>query len=91
MGTSGKEVGGVRAAAGAEVGCHDSNIGAHCGRCAGTFGRVGAGGEGEGEGEGSRDRCGGDGDRGDGGDGEMEVEETLKEKEKLADEAVMEE
>ena len=50
-----KEVGGVRAAAGAEVGCHDSNIRVHHGQCAGFIGWVGAGGEGEGEGDQSRD------------------------------------
>ena len=34
----GKEVGGVGAAAGAEVGCHFSNTGAHHGQCAGAIG-----------------------------------------------------
>ena len=106
METDSKEVGGVGAVAGAEVGHCDSNFRAHRGQCAGFVGWVGAGGEGEGEGDQSRDRCGGDGNGGDGrggggggvggdrcgdGDREMEVEETLKEMEKSVDEGVMEE
>ena len=108
MGKSGKEVGGVRVVAGAEVGCRDGNVGVHRGQCVGIAGWAGAR-EGEGEGEGSRDghremeteemgeaeEAEELGETGAGvekdGDGEMEVEEMLKEAEKLADEAVVEE
>ena len=54
----------------------DSDFGAHCGRCVGTFGWAGAGGEGEGEG--SRDGCGGDG-FGETGAGVDEVERDVME------------
>ena len=87
------------------MGSHDGNIGVHRGQCVGTIGRVGAreekekgkekGVETDTEEMGDVEEVEELGETGAGvekdRDREMEVEETLKEVEKSADEAVMEE